>query len=401
MQALRIRLQGRYWDSTLYNDRLLLVGQDGTLQAYRWDRLVRYLLPADELARVAMTHLATRARAWYGLAMKDLIGAAPARQLMLDAVTALTGRSFEVDREALLSHLDFEVGVGMFPSTDLEIYANRLYLGSTDGLVSAPLSDLDSDSLDPDALIFDGPCLRLDASYHRLGVAMGESGLATLDIPQRYWDLFDVDLVSEEASFGCAWVSFDLVASQPGNGGYVAAFANPRWSAEEDDDLVDEPVAEFLGRVRSDDLFDRSGGLLFGNGNVLALALPGQLLDEQWNPYRRRKGYGVDISSSTARSAQATIEKRLTEDPLDARVTVFGVVLELDDRLLIRGSDGRQRTIPGEPVRWRVFPRSARYANHLHVVFEDHVDIYAFAHDYFVPEKDRSLALRRPSATSW
>jgi hypothetical protein len=49
--------------------------------------------------------------------------------------------------------------------------------------------------------------------------------------------------------------------------------------------------------------------------------------------------------------------------------------------------------IPGEPVNWRVFPRSKHYANHLHVVYDDRLEVWSFNHDYFLDQKKKRLGI--------
>ena len=72
----------------------------------------------------------------------------------------------------------------------------------------------------------------------------------------------------------------------------------------------------------------------------------------------------------------------------------FGTVVEYDNALVIVGSDLQTFTLPGEPVNWRVFPRARHYANHLHVVYEDRLEILSFNHDYFVAQEDRLYGIR-------
>ena len=61
----------------------------------------------------------------------------------------------------------------------------------------------------------------------------------------------------------------------------------------------------------------------------------------------------------------------------------FGVVIELEDSLLVLRSDEAIERIEGEVVSWRVFPRSRKYVNQLHVIYEDRLEIWCFLHDYF------------------
>jgi hypothetical protein len=82
----------------------------------------------------------------------------------------------------------------------------------------------------------------------------------------------------------------------------------------------------------------------------------------------------------------------LPDTVISARVAPFGSVVELHDGLLVIPTKGKTIFLPGEPTNWRVFPRSEDYVNQLHVVYEDHLDIFAFTHDYFVSDQASKMA---------
>jgi hypothetical protein len=76
-------------------------------------------------------------------------------------------------------------------------------------------------------------------------------------------------------------------------------------------------------------------------------------------------------------------------DVVSTGTAPFGTVLEMDDRMIVLRSDGEIEVFPGEPVHWRVFPRSEHYSNQLHIIYEDYVDIISFTHDYFVNQQEK------------
>ena len=86
--------------------------------------------------------------------------------------------------------------------------------------------------------------------------------------------------------------------------------------------------------------------------------------------------------------------ENLTDEIISADSSYFGVVLEMDESLLVVDSLGQSHFIQNEPVNWRVFPKSINYINHLHIIYEDYMDIYIFTHDYFVNQKEKKLGIR-------
>ena len=68
---------------------------------------------------------------------------------------------------------------------------------------------------------------------------------------------------------------------------------------------------------------------------------------------------------------------------------MFGTVVELDSGLIVICSDETIVDVCGEPVSWRVFPRSRHYENHLHVIHDDHLEVLSFNHDYLVDQQTK------------
>ena len=67
---------------------------------------------------------------------------------------------------------------------------------------------------------------------------------------------------------------------------------------------------------------------------------------------------------------------------MSAKVALFGTVVEFDSGLVVLTSDGNRHRVAGEPVSWRVFPRSRHYEDHLHVIYDDRLEVHSFNHDY-------------------
>jgi hypothetical protein len=84
---------------------------------------------------------------------------------------------------------------------------------------------------------------------------------------------------------------------------------------------------------------------------------------------------------------------------VSARAASFGSIVESDDALLVMLTTGASLSLPGEPTNWRVFPNSTNYINHLHVIYEDRLEILAFTHDYFVDQESKLSGLD-PSASN-
>ncbi|MCI0449511.1 MAG: hypothetical protein L0Y79_06970 [Chlorobi bacterium] len=78
---------------------------------------------------------------------------------------------------------------------------------------------------------------------------------------------------------------------------------------------------------------------------------------------------------------------------ISAGISFFGSIIECENALVVLKSDGEFVNIPGQSTRWRVYPRSKRYENHLHVIFDDRLVIYSFNQDYFVDQLTKKYGM--------
>lgn len=64
-------------------------------------------------------------------------------------------------------------------------------------------------------------------------------------------------------------------------------------------------------------------------------------------------------------------------------------------------SDDTLITFPEAVARWRVYPRSKRYENHLHVIYEDRLTVYSYNHDYFVDQAYKVKGIQYREKSAW
>jgi hypothetical protein len=79
--------------------------------------------------------------------------------------------------------------------------------------------------------------------------------------------------------------------------------------------------------------------------------------------------------------------------PISAGASYFGIVLEFTNGIMVLRSDGKVTTIPKEVIRWRVYPRSKNYLNHLHLLYDDRLEVYSFNHDSLVNQTTKRIGI--------
>jgi hypothetical protein len=82
----------------------------------------------------------------------------------------------------------------------------------------------------------------------------------------------------------------------------------------------------------------------------------------------------IMIERFSSSGSRALIDLCFNEKVLRARTAAFGTAIETDQQLYaLIGSD--KFDLAREPIGWRVFPRAKNYANQLHVIQDDRIEI--------------------------
>lgn len=382
MQPLRLTIPGEYWDSYIYKGRLYLFCVDGTILTLNWDRLIGSWSIAEDL-RIALVCAFLRSDYLYLKSVQDLLRDPEIRRVMSNKFAKIANMRLEVEQPARSSCLLGEQENPFpFPHSDLEIYGSQLYSGSVDGVFvgSCGGRTIRPVSTKPTKK-WDGPALGISAGYGALGIASGSEGLFQLDLDS-YGGRADPQRLSDTTCFACNWVYYSLFASGVGSG-YLAEFTRERGM-----DSVDEyKVRRFQGLSSAQQIFG-STGQAWGARDRLCQAQQRSIKVVKYEPWAKEQDlYLQDLGDIHFEAWKGDI--------VAGRNASFGTIVELDQALVVIPSEGESVTLPGEPVNWRVFPRSIHYQNQLHVVHDDKLEILSFNQDYLV-DQDRKLSGSSP-----
>jgi hypothetical protein len=394
MQAVEIRIPGQFWDSFIYNGDLYLFTLNGDIKVYSWDHLVSSVA-VDADCRPLLWQFLARGQTWYKPELQKLLESPKIYTQIRELSDKIAAQPFELSEKILRGALIETAASPSHPHTDVEAFYNALYLSSSSGIRAARLTRKLSNNF---TRLSDIPALRVACSYGSMAVAAGSEGMydQTLTSSLNWPATNEPRQLSDRNCVACSWAAFDVIGSSgPGDAGFIAAFSKPeKEEAEQGPVTFTGTSRQLLDIVGSDDLFPSSDGLLFGAENLLVMASPSHLYIDNWNPYLRRKDQGVDVQRSLFNEKEFEVDD-LAEEAIDGAATVFGIAVEMDSALIVRGVDGSISGF-GEPVNWRTYPRSRRYLNQLHITYDEYVSIFAFLDDYFVSDEDREPAVQRP-----
>ena len=370
MQPLKLTIPGKFWDSQIYAGRLYLFRTDGSLFTLNWDSLIEDWL-IDPQHRVAFECAFRRSDYLYKPEFSLLFSDEELKRVIERKFASLLVSNLIVDASQLeQAKVGEQDSPFPFPHASCTIYSSQMYTGSQSGLFQASCSKQTKNPVSSRARkMWDGSVFSIAASYNEIAVAAGDDGL--FEIPARESSHPEYTPRLEISCTFCEWAFQSIFCSSQDRGGYLADFSK-RYSRLEGTSRNFEQV------FSAEDIFG-AAGFSWGRQDKFYLASSLGIQVIQYRPWQ-------DDRVITLETTHKSVERL---DVQAGGVAFFGTVLELQDSLLILLSDGNQYVINGDPVSWKIFPRSRHYENHLHVVFEDRLEVYSFNQDYFVDQRSK------------
>jgi hypothetical protein len=400
MKPIQLTIAGSYWDSQIYSGELMLLGDDGSISVVDWGAAVDDF-SAQHVGLQTAIRLAFAESNWFyhdqtKRLLKDMAIEKIVRQ-QLDDLAKLPPRTVDFASWEKFWRQD-DSPFDELP-TDTDVYSNRMYAATDEGLFSAPRYGLLQDA--ELTKHHDAQFLRIAGSdgYKSLAAAAGDDGLFefAFEFEQQVLKLKPM-VLSKKPCTSCDWAFQSVVG----------------WSAT---DAVFANFTEYKDKKTSRVV--RSAGDVFPLEKVFdGLFKPSGLVSNQADRFvwgSREKLYrathtGIEVSdyfgsSWVKKPPQKIAKEQIAKSPfmqrgliksniqpntiLAASTAPFGAVIEQADQLTVIASDGNEYVYSGELVHWRVFPRSTHYSNQLHLIYEDRMEIVSFVHDYFENQEDK------------
>ncbi|WP_131753381.1 hypothetical protein [Burkholderia vietnamiensis] len=402
MQAVSLTIPGEFWDSQIYSGKLYLFGADHSLHVYHWARAVDSVISRYPAMQTAIRIAFLDGQILYTepgrlLASDPAVRDVIQKQLLQLASTADLQVNFDAAAGKFLKIRDNPFP---YPHADSEVYYHQMYVGLKQGLFHASTSSLEGVNINDVQKRWDSAVFSVKAShnYTTLACAAGDEGL-------REFGVFDAEdkptsseptLVSKRMCTACDWSYQSIFGSAPGASGFLASFKKKKIS-----DTRYQRVADRV--VPSDEIFHGEGIswgckdkiFNFKDGNLSVKTYDPRLGTSEiagvTNPKIPEKQF-LDKGTHDI-SGQGTLKSG--DDIVSTAAAPFGSVVETHDGLQVIRSDNVFEFIEGEPVSWRVFPRSDNYGNQLHIIYEDRIEIRTYVHDYFVDQASKWAGIIR------
>lgn len=383
MQPVKLIVTGEYWDSHLYKGVLYLFGTDSSLRQIDWETLIKNWNIPKELS-IAAECAFSRSDLLYHESLDGFFRDPEVRSLMESKFERLRQNALELSADALTRHtLNVSDSPFPFPHADAAFYYDSLYGVSSEGVFALMSGDEHPDG--KAERIWDCPVGSLDISYMALALAAGNEGIYRFDLRDfgEQGKGYVPHQIGRHPCTECHWVYFSLLSATHGREAILSELTKPQESDGSDAKRVPirvEQVIEINSSLNAK-------GFAWGSKDRVCVARDGLLSVGKYSPHTKKRLAGV---SNLGRFQIEALKGEI----VSGAIAPFGVVVELDDSLVVTGTDGQIAQIKGEPVNWRVFNKSRRYENQLHVIFDDRLEIYSFNHDYFVDQSTKVAGIR-------
>lgn len=440
MKALQLTIEGAYYDSQIYADHLYLWTIDGSIIIINWKKLVQSIKLEDHLT-LALGCAFLRGDMFYEPTYQPLFKDQEIKQLLQRKFFDISQKEISFKKAELSKFIEREFDNPFdFPHADTNIHNGVLYVGSSEGLTSNINNRLLGTR--QQQKLWDGTVLNIASWSSTLALACGSDGAFQYEIDNALTSRGgEPTLVDHHHSNTARWLrGGSIFNSSYYDGGYLAYFDEEKneetktylskgrsaqslfedvegyWAylTFEDDEpssyasskrrqesgeiKMPRKVRNFKELITAESLFgqwlqnDDRSSYVWGSYDKICLATSGHIEIKGYNPRKKDKLF-TDLGRVKIEEVKARV--------VNADNAVFGCVIEYDNGMLVINShDQSSLWLPGEPTNWRIFPQSTYYANQLHLLYENHLCVYSFNHDYFVDQAEKKAGIRYDSG-SW
>lgn len=400
MQPVKITIRGDYYDCQIYRGRLYLWTFDGDLKVYDWNKLIQSFIKKDT-EKIVMTFCFLDGNYLYKTDLIKLFNDNDFKKLLLHKFKLIENQEFELN-ETQLDNFLFgrqNTPTGILP-TDTEIYSNKLYFIHEKGMFSCSAHRAKSAKLpvsSKPSKIWDCNLLSIKANkYPQLALSGGSEGLFELNMATnlpsnlyRVESISPIFQVSKNHSSFSNYSYLNIYNTSVIENSFLAMF---KWRDVKDSNHRGYSIRDFDTEINTQEIFNLNNKQHFiswGIEDKFYRAFEGGFEIIKYNNYA-----SIENGEETFTCLKTLDLNAWKGNVINGGTAYFGNIVECENALVIIQSDKKILTIPGPITRWRVYPRSMNYENHLHVILDDRIEIYSFNHDYFLNQEVKEIGIQ-------
>ncbi|MDR2147705.1 MAG: hypothetical protein LBE91_14725 [Tannerella sp.] len=395
MQPIKITIKGDFYDCQIYRGRLYLWTFNGDLKVYNWNDIVSSFIKKDT-DKIAMTFCFLDGNYLYKSSLIELFKDEEFKNLLIDKFNRITEPIFQLTERQLEKFLfgQQDTPTKILP-TDTEIYSNKLYFIHEQGLFSSSAHRAKSEKFpvsSKPSKLWDCNLLSIKANkYPQLALSGGNEGLFELNMAsslpsnlKRIEQGRPIFQISEKHSSFSNYSYLNIYNTSLVDKSFLAMF---KWNINQEK----KPLRDYEKDINDQEIFNIKNTQHFISWGIedkiyRATDIGFEII--KYNNYTKEEGEErfTRLESINLQEWKGKI--------INGGTSYFGNIVECENALVVAQSDGNCVTIPGPITRWRVYPRSLNYENHLHVILDDRIEIYSFNHDYFLNQREKKIGIQ-------
>lgn len=400
LRTMRIRVPGQWADGWLYREHLLLWSRTNDCYVLPLSEARRSLAATDGLVVAALADYLIFRSDWKLSEQLQVLGQVPGIHGALDAALADNiDAALAVDLSELMPVYD-DTPPGL--ALDSALYANRVYLATTEGLFESRFNPNFADEVSAIERRLEDRVAAVTAKYSAVNCSARDTGLAfapiTFDDDDRWWDQpYDGFETVAEQSLRHSWAGRHILNYNESpvphllwsQAVYERAHDRARFdewrvlgfSPPTDIRAMTVEALQTSHRVRLTDMARPSGSPsedieVLGNANYRLLI--------RWNETVRVLDLAGDDRSGPAVRPDRRFERVRpgseigSGNVLSTHGVGSGFIIELDDEVRLMTSQASYLLAPVRAARVRTFEHSRRYRDVVLAVEEDQISVYGF-----------------------
>jgi len=404
IEPVKLQLLGDFWDSFIYKGRLYLWTMDGSIKIIDWDKFIGSLTEDPKLFNTIECAFKQGDFLYSNKNQAKLYESINFREEFEVMLKRINEEHFVFECSDLEDFLiqEIENPFNEFP-IDSDFYFDSIYSIFDNGL-SKVVIDPNSDEalfVNTREKLWDCPGYSLKIKSGRIALSAGEEGLFEYKI-ERNRNMIKIDeddysvfvdykglakiqenitQISNTHSLFANWSYSSVFNSSDYEESCLVGFLSSKGGkVEYINTYTEERIFRSKRTIKhlswgSDDKIYRE----VENGLEIVQFVQGKLEHEQ-TPFSK-------VEKIEFQPWKGKI--------ISAGLSFFGTIVECENALVVLQSDRNVKNIKGPITKWRVFPKSVRYENQLHVILDDRLEIYSFNHDYFINQYNKKYGIKK------
>lgn len=399
MRSVSIYIEGDFWDSQIYSGELLLFGCGGELHKIDWSPIIDELANENLKIQTALRVAFSDSDLFYTQKVRKILRDPEIESIIKTQLTNLNSLDIVTSQEKWSNYWHTIDTPFSFLPIDTDIYYNHIIASGDEGLFTTSRNT--SKAIRKH---HDGKILQVRASNQNTAVAAagGNDGLFEFSFHKIDENISnEVKRVSKSACSACDWAFQSIIAWSSQH----AFFANFK---KEKDLRTNKAIRSFDKIIKQHQIFgvneseyESATNYTWGSHEKIYRLSSDRLDVFQYDVSKynnkKLKSQKVKENHSDFKLHGSFSLKYNPSEIIATGTAPFGTVLEFCDKIIVLRSDGEIETFDGEPVHWRVFPRSEHYSNQLHIIYDEKIKIISFVHDYFVDQNTKLMGFSRGS----